>query len=642
MDELEKKEEVTGQKTVEGTVEAASEEQPEGALEEEKSTVEEQETAEEEIEETAESKSEMEAEEAAAELKMETMLTKEKGNLLASIAGFFVFFGLLLAIWQMPGSGTENGILYAKDNNLYYYDLENDPYLVQENISSGASYHYYYSAWGASVAEEGKWAYYAANINDAGDFDLYRRDVSKPSAEPIWIDAGVCDYQVSKDGNVAAYLVLDGDSLHMCTFDGKNRTIIAEDLQWQDNLYTLSGDGKYLIYYDAYGMLRVRQVDGKAANVVLTDAAPIYILAEEKGLLYYVSQNGDTYDIYSYDFQNPAVLETEKVSYVELMPNGRDLLYCAMPAENVPYSEIIVDDMAEADAALTEADGEAYEAKLQRDEIREAMANGEGIDPLLLDCYILINGEYIEKVAENVVSAMAVDHEMPFVTGYQAKAIEPMPLSLLEGGLEMLDMYYYMTLSYGGLETFLANTDGICETLTGYQVLPETLQVSDDGMKAAYFATDPNLGGNILMEMEVGKAVEAAAVEMDVESFGYLGGSDLLCYYHGTTDGTGILTAGEKSVSDVAGVEFAEDRQAAYYIVNPDRATGVGQMQIWDGVNEPEIIDGGVFAFQNKGDGRLVLISGYDVYSGLGDLHYYDGESSIYVLDEDITAVFMY
>ena len=62
-------------------------------------------------------------------------------------------------------------------------------------------------------------------------------------------------------------------------------------------------------------------------------------------------------------------------------------------------------------------------------------------------------------------------------------------------------------------------------------------------------------------------------------------------------------------------------------------------MEWWDGENH-ETIDGGVFAFQYKGNGKAALVYGYDLVTLTGGLGYYDGKG-VTKLDEDITAIFI-
>ena len=619
----------------------------------------------EEIEETAEAVEEtvseteepaekaVPAEEAADEPVAEEELSteeapvkQEKGssNILGIVIGLVLFVAFLAIVWMAPvgGSVKDTGVFYAKENDLYFYDMKNDPYLVQEDISTGGGYHYFYSAWGAGVAEEGDVAYYMANIDESGAADLFRMDTKDPSAEAVLVDTNVYDYMASKNGEVVAYLTMAEDSLQLRTFDGKNKNTVAKGMHLEDEVYSLSGDGNYLVFKDAYDMLCAVEVKDDAEAMALTDDSPLYALAEDAGILYFVSKAEDAYSIFSYDFKEEPVLVAENASYMELMPNGRDLLYGVKPTEIIPYSEILVDDMAEIDAAMTE-DDENYELKLMRDEIRAAMESGEGIEPLLLEYYLLSGGK-ATLVVENVVSGVAVaDSSKNFVAGYKAKDFQPIYLSVIGGGLDMVEMIYYMSINYGGLQPFLADAGGNVEILTGSGVLPDTLKISSDGSRAAYLMKDENTGGNILMQMEIGKAEEAVAVQMDVEDYAFIGGNGPLCYYYEYANGAGTLASADsdRTITGATGVQFAEDTNAVYYIKDIDSKTGVGQMQHWNGKEEPVVVDACIFAFQYKGNGKAAIIYDYDVTKQAGDLGYYDGKG-VTKLDEDITAIFIY
>ena len=207
------------------------------------------------------------------------------------------------------------------------------------------------------------------------------------------------------------------------------------------------------------------------------------------------------------------------------------------------------------------------------------------------------------------------------------------------GGLEMVDMIYYMSINYGGMQPFLADGAGNVEVLSDSAVQLNTVQVSQDGSKAAYLAEDAN-GGNTLKQMKIGKAAEAEAVQENVKEFAFVGRNDLF-YYYDCANGAGKLGkagAGDNSIADASGVQFAKDAGRVYYLLL-DQKTGNGKMEWWDGENR-ETIDGGVFAFQYKGNGKAALIYGYDVQKLTGGLGYYDGKG-VTKLDEDITAIFI-
>ena len=621
MDELEKKEELEQAETVaeemtEETVEEATEEVAEN-------------TAEEIVEE-------------AAETPVEKTAEKGSNNIIGIVVGFALFIAFLAMVWMAPVNSKiveDTGVFYAKDNDLYYYDMKNEPYLVQENISAGGGYNYFYSAWGAGMAEEGDVAYYNMNVDASGAFDLYRKNMKDASAEAVLVDSDVYDYQISKDGNVAAYLKMQDDALCLYTFDGGSITAYARGIHLEDDVYKLSADGRHLVFKDAYGMLCAAEVKGggEADAAVLTDSCPLYELSED-GTLYFVSKADTYYNIYSYDFENEPELVAENAQYMSLMPNGTDLLYGVKPTGVIPYSELLEDDMAEIDAKMTEDDPN-YDQKLMRDELREAMKSGEGLEPLMQEYYILSNGK-AKLVAENVVSAVAVaDSSKNFITGYQAKPFQPLYLSVIGGGLEMVDMIYYMSINYGGMQPFVADEFGNVEVLDGSAVLLNSVQVSQNGKKVAYLAEDAN-GGNVLMQMEFGSSVEATVVQANVEEFSFVGGNDLF-YYYDYANGAGKLAKageGDNSIDAASGVQFAKDTGRVYYLLL-DQKTGNGKMEWWDGENR-ETIDGGVFAFQYKGNGKAALIYDYDLAALTGGLGYYDGKG-VTKLDEDITAIFI-
>lgn len=566
---------------------------------------------------------------------------KEKAgaNWLGILVGLVAFVGVLAYCWMLPGGSTQQdtGVLYAKEDNLYYYDLKQEPFLLAEDISDGGTYHYFYTAWGAEVTEEGDWVYFADDIDEAGRFNLYRKNGKDAEAEKV--DVRVYDYMTSKNGEVVAYLAEnEQEALELRVYDGKEIRTISSEMKLTENTYSLSADGKYLVYRDAYQILSAGNLEDTSTEwKKLTDDSPIYALTEGSGTLYYAARAGEGYDLYAYqmDGSEPTQL-AEKIFSMEIMPNGRDVLYCKTPTEKILYEDIIIDDMAEADAELTEADGEAYEKKKQRDAIREAIAKGEDFEPLLQECYVLTGGKSV-KVANDVVSAIAVEHDRPYVIGYKAKEFTPLRLSVMDGGLDMVEYIYYMSLSYGGMETFLTDTSGKMQLLSGYQVQPDSIRLSADGSRAAYLTGNPNTEGNILMQQELGKETEATAVAENVKSFSFVG-KDLF-YYYDYANGTGTvgMAGAEKTIPNASGVQFTED--AVYYIANADSTTGNGQLNYWKG-EEETTIDGGVFAFQCKANGKVVFLSQYDVQKELGDLNYYDGKG-VTALDTDVTALFI-
>lgn len=641
-EELEQKTETVSETPEEPVAEApAAEATEEPVAEEAEETTEESAAEETPVAETAEEPKAEEPEESKQEAQpAETPAPQkaEKGGVLGIVIGLIALIAIVAYAWMNPmGKTVDTGILYTKDDNLYYYDLKNEPYQVQEGLSNGGTYHYFYTAWGASVTEDGSYLYFSDDVDENGAFVLYRKDAKNADAVAAQIDTDVYDYMASKDGKVVAYLKKSGETYALCVYDGKEVQTVKTGVNLENDVYALSGNGKYLAFTDTTGLLNAVAVGKNMEDNILplTDSAETYAMAEQSGILYYVAAGKDGYNIFSYDFKGEPKTAVENVSSMEMMPNGRDVLYCKKSDAEVLYKDIIVDDMAEQDAKLKKGD-EGYEQKLQRDEIRKAMKNGEGFEPLLQECYVLTGGKSV-RVAGDVVAAVGVDSEQTYVAGYKTKEFTPLHLSVMDGGLDMVEYIYYMSLNYGGMEVFLADTTGKVNLLSGSQPQLDGLKLSENGKKAAYLDTDANTGDTILVEQELGKE-EAETVATNVQSFGYIGNT--LIYYFDYAEGVGTLgAAGSKTtIANASGVQFTED--AVYYVADADETTGNGELRAWDGKAENALAKD-VFAFQYKDNGKLVYIGSYDVNAGVGDLYYYDGKEAR-KLDTGITAIFIY
>ncbi len=562
----------------------------------------------------------------------------DAGSIVGILIGFLVLIAIAAYAWMNPiGKVADTGVLYAKDDALYFYDLKNDPYLVEKSISDGGMYHYYYTAWGATVTEDGNYLYFSAYVDENGKFDLCRRDAKNPDATTEVIDQEVYDYMASKDGKTVAYLKENGDAYDLYVYDGAETQKVAEGIALEDNLYSLSGNGDYLVYTDANGILQAVKVgaDMQKNTVPLTDSAETYALAEESGLLYYVAAGENGYDIYSYDFEGNFTVVAENVSAMELLPNGRDLLYSQKSEEKVLYRDVIQDDLAETDAAMTETDAD-YEKKLERDKIREAMERGEGFDPILQKCYLLTGGKRV-LLTEQAIVALGITEDNAYVAGYQGTATDPIPISSIDGGTDMVEYMYYMNIGYGGMSTFLADPSGKLTVLQGTLPQADSVQLSGSKNKAAYLDTDAATGETILVEMDLQKE-KAETIAENVQSFGYVGNT--LIYYYDYADGSGTLgvAGSETTVANASGAQFTED--AVYYIADLDETSGNGRLAAWNGKTEQTIAED-AFMFYYKENGKLVYIGSYDLNKAVGDLYYYDGKQTR-KLDTDVTAIFIY
>lgn len=596
--------------------------------------------------ESAEHTEEPKMEDTAAqrgERAVQPSVSKGGANILGILIGLVLFVAVLAVCWRMAGDANkiyDTGVVFAKDNNMYVYDLENEPYLAAENISDGGQYSYYFTAWGTTFSEDGSVLYYPNAIGEDGRFDLYCRDTA--GGEGTLVSSDVMDYQISGDGQKAVYLKQTDGVAQLYCYSNAEEFLVDENIPTDTESYAISKDGSYIAYLkqEESGVnLYVRGMEEGAESQLLTENAAIFSMAKEANTLYYVTTLGEGYGAYAYTYGEDPQCIMENVTYMEVMGNGRDVLLMAQDKEKViPYADFIEDDMAEEDAALTDTEGEAYEAKQARDEIRQAMENGEGIAPIMQDCYIYSGGT-ATLAAEGVLSSVSVANDRPFAACFIMESNSKVNLSEISS-LDEAEYAYYMSLIYGEQKVILVNAGGTAATLEGAAVDPSTMILSSDGTKAAYFETDLNTGEVSLKAGKLNGSFEAVAE--NVENAAFLGHTTKLAYYKDYSNGTGTVGVADWDMEEktgVSGVHFSEDSETVYCIGDIDSSTGNGSLYLLESDGET-VLDTDVFSFQYKGNGNLVYFKNYDLTNGLGDLYYYNGKESIQ-LAEDVTAIFM-
>ncbi|WP_394266014.1 hypothetical protein [Anaerotignum sp.] len=604
-------------------------------------------------EETAEEEKEMEtteptAEPVAEEAPVQTAApTKSGSNIVGIIVGLLVFIGVLALCWKMVGPVGEvhadKGIAYAKDNNLYIYDLENDAYVAAEGISAGGQYNQYYSAWGTTFNEDGSGLYYSTNVRTDGTFDLYYKGVGADS-EGVLVGEAVADYMPTKDGAAAIFVktAVDG-STDLYQFVNGTTALVESNILPESGSYAISNDGSFVMYRKSGDNGTALYAKGTAQGeeaVCLHENAATAMMTSDTDEIYFAGKEGEGYAAFVYAFGAEPVKIMDAVTYLEVMPNGKDVLLMGPSEELVTYDAIIEDDVAESDALLTEADGEAYQAKLQRDAIRTAMEGGEGFESVLQNVYIYSNGE-LKQVASDTISAVSIKNDRPYAVCFAAGDMEKMQLSQVPS-LQDAENGYYMSLMYAEPKILVVNATGGSWQLEGKNISPANVFLSDDGTTVGYYETDTLTGVTMLNVAKLG-AVPSFTME-NVEVAGFLGHTTNVGYFRDYQNGLGTMGVWDGGdpveVEGIGGVHFAVDQNAVYYINNIDQQNGNGELHVMAN-GEDTLIDTGVYSMQYKYNGKLAYLKNYDYTANKGDLYYYDGKESKEI-DTGITAIFMY
>lgn len=572
---------------------------------------------------------------------------KSGSNIVGIIVGLLVFIGVLALCWKMVGPVGEvhadKGIAYAKDNNLYIYDLENDTYVAAEGISAGGQYNQYYSAWGTTFNEDGSGLYYSTNVRTDGTFDLYYKGVNADS-EGVLVGEAVADYMPTKDGAAAIFVKTTADgAADLYQFVNGTSTLVESNILPESGSYAISNDGSFVMYRKSGDNGTALYAKGTAEGeeaVCIHENAATAMMTSDTGEIYFAGAEGEGYAAFVYAYGTEPVKIMDEVTYLEVMPNGKDVLLMGPTEGLVTYDSIIEDDLEESDALLTEADGDAYQAKLQRDAIRTAMEGGEGFEPVLQKVYMYSNGKLTE-VAAGTISAVSVENDRPYAVCYAAGDMEKMPISQL-GSLEDAERGYYMTLMYTEPKILVVNATGGSWQLEGKNISPANVFLSDDGTMVGYYETDTLTGATMLNIAKLG--AEPSFTMENVEAADFLGTTHDVAYFKDYENGLGTMgvwNGGDPvEVESVGGVHFAVDQNAVYYINNIDQQNGNGDLHVMAN-GEDTLIDSGVYSMQYKYNGKLAYLKNYDYTANRGDLYYYDGKESKEI-DTGITAIFMY
>ena len=572
---------------------------------------------------------------------------KSGSNIVGIIVGLLVFIGVLALCWKMVGPVGEvhadKGIAYAKDNNLYIYDLENDTYVAAEGISAGGQYNQYYSAWGTTFNEDGSGLYYSTNVRTDGTFDLYYKGVNADS-EGVLVGEAVADYMPTKDGAAAIFVKTTADgAADLYQFVNGTSTLVESNILPESGSYAISNDGSFVMYRKSGDNGTALYAKGTAEGeeaVCIHENAATAMMTSDTGEIYFAGAEGEGYAAFVYAYGTEPVKIMDEVTYLEVMPNGKDVLLMGPTEGLVTYDSIIEDDLEESDALLTEADGDAYQAKLQRDAIRTAMEGGEGFEPVLQKVYMYSNGKLTE-VAAGTISAVSVENDRPYAVCYAAGDMEKMPISQL-GSLEDAEQGYYMTLMYTEPKILVVNATGGSWQLEGKNISPANVFLSDDGTMVGYYETDTLTGATMLNIAKLG--AEPSFTMENVEAADFLGTTHDVAYFKDYENGLGTMgvwNGGDPvEVESVGGVHFAVDQNAVYYINNIDQQNGNGDLHVMAN-GEDTLVDSGVYSMQYKYNGRLAYLKNYDYTANRGDLYYYDGNESKEI-DTGITAIFMY
>lgn len=541
------------------------------------------------------------------------------------------------------GKEASKAIVYSKDNELYCYDLKNEPVLISDNLSSGGSASYSYVGSGTTVAEDGKSVYFIDNVAADGSFSLNFYTAGK-SAEPSLISDNVIDYEISYEGDGAVYVVEDPDTAETSLLSysrSKGESFaIADTINSGSSNYAISSDGSKIIYVsdeDGTTKLNICGTDGSAGGTIDTDVAQ-YIATEKNNKIYYIKtvvgeDLTSSYSVYEYDIKKgQASLIDDNVITVALSAEENALIYYKFNGNTIKASDIVVDDGDDSD-----------ETKALRAEVAEYEFKD-------IACSVYRYEEGIsELVNDKVFTAIPMDGEGKYIVYTVPQKLDEIKVNLSEiSSVNEISALYYMEAMQADCDTYIYQQGGFND----YVVFEDSYIYSyanagNDKQFACFVNYDDNTGvGKLILATYGENGVSSyGELEDDVTSFQFAGDGSRLAYMRDVQDdGSGTLLYVESNIVDEISdsayyYEVADDyNRRVFYLDNYDSTTYGGTFGYYQ-QGKGEIVDDNVYMFAYRNNNNALYMKDYDILTGRGDLYYLNGGKAVLV-DEDVSSVF--
>ncbi len=301
-----------------------------------------------------------EAEAPGQENPMNTLLAAvkkvpKKTWIIIGIAAAAVALIILLCCLLFGGKDLDYA-LYIKDDELIYSDLTGDSsFQVTDRLLDGiedvnwVSDSYTISIYTA-LCDGGNRLFYPDRIEeDLEGATIYYRNPQKPDEDPVKLDSDIVTYAVNKKGNQAIYLKASKD-LYLNDMEDKEK--LASDV----TNFAVTEDLKRIVYSNADGDLYLWN-DGQEEKIV-GEATDVCYINDSLTVMYY-EKDGSLYKWSSKSGEKEKL--DEDVYYIPHIYDSGEIYYLKQNEdEGSTVMDYVDDDLAEADAAMTEPVAPVY------------------------------------------------------------------------------------------------------------------------------------------------------------------------------------------------------------------------------------------------------------------------------------------
>lgn len=574
----------------------------------------------------------------------------------AAVVGIVYFAGGIGGASGGSKDVSDQYVQYVKDFSLNVIDTDSrkmEPTILNSNI------YYTDSDLTVKYSDDGKYMYYPSDY-DGYTFALNRIKVGADPEKAERIDSSASEFWILPDQKI---LYLRDDTLYVSDAKGNKEKVSAN----VDFVY-LNEDRTYILwldYSDNNASIYCQDVKLKKEKVKLASDAVLCDFSDSFDRLI-IMQDDILYKID--DFGEKVKIESGVTAYCGMSEDGHQIYYSKYNEGVLKASDLVEDDMAEADAQMTspnmddyvkesvEKNGDKYEkvetmdwdayqaawdeyyAKESRDYLRENLEDYE-ISTYFSELRVYTDGQS-ETISDQMTSFLGSGKEAFVYSTADVADLEKIKLSEISYASEVKELYDEKLEA--ATETWIYNDGTTLELDVTYD--GAYCRFSDDGFtgylvnysgeNTQLYAFDVETGANLT---EISDNLYMIC-EITNDGIYYI--SDVYEDSNGSYDGD-LYFNGELIDTDVRGMLFGaiEGTDTIYYGTDVSSDDTRFTLRLYGGSGSPVTVADDVSQAVVLDKDKIVLLQDYSLSSGKGDLKLYKGKNELKTLDEEVSCI---
>lgn len=283
-----------------------------------------------------------------------------KKTLMLGAVGVVAVLAIILVVSMFTGGGSKGNYgLYLKDSEIFYSDFSGDPMELTSRLTqsfSGSSLSSYAGQLADYIAfsENGKRVFFPDRLdNSSGGITLYYRNLNKPDEEATKIDSDVVMYAINAAGDKVVYLKGQDHSV-LYIHDLTDKEKIASDVVY----FYVNDDCKKVSYRTEENGYYVWN-QGKDSVKLASDVASVEYVSDDLSQVYYTKDGSLYKQVENSEDKEKIASDVSRV--VQISESG-EVYYTKAESAQMSLMDYVNDDMAAADAAITQPEYPEYPA----------------------------------------------------------------------------------------------------------------------------------------------------------------------------------------------------------------------------------------------------------------------------------------